>query len=105
MITRWHVRYAPDYMAYTAYLTGRDGDRRYVALPAAFTLKEQTELGVMTEPTLVIKAEQAQQLIDELWAAGLRPNNGEGGLAQVDAIKAHLADMRALVFGELEPRK
>ena len=39
-----------------------------------------------------------QSLFDALWAAGFRPNNGESSQAHVNAINAHLTDMRTLVF-------
>ena len=38
----------------------------------------------------------AQQIMDELWRAGVRPRNGSGALAHVEAINAHLQDMRKL---------
>lgn len=39
-----------------------------------------------------------QSLFDALWQAGFRPNGGEATVAHVAAIKAHLEDMRRLVF-------
>lgn len=36
--------------------------------------------------------------MDALWSAGIRPSNGEGNVGQIGAMKAHLEDMRALVF-------
>lgn len=50
------------------------------------------------DPTLELDFRVAQALLDALWSVGLRPNNGEGANAQVTAIKAHLEDMRKLVF-------
>lgn len=38
------------------------------------------------------------KLMDALWSAGIRPSNGEGNVGQIGAMKAHLEDMRALVF-------
>lgn len=49
-------------------------------------------------PTMTLQADAAQSLMDALWRAGLRPNNGEGSGAQATAMKAHLEDMRRLVF-------
>ena len=42
----------------------------------------------------------AQSLFDALWQAGFRPNNGESSQAHVNAMNAHLQDMRKLVFRE-----
>ena len=39
-----------------------------------------------------------QSLFDALWAAGYRPNGGESSVAHVASMKAHLEDMRTLVF-------
>lgn len=39
-----------------------------------------------------------QSLFDALWRAGYRPHNGESSVAHVGAMKAHLEDMRTLVF-------
>lgn len=54
--------------------------------------------GLMHNATLELDHHTARSLMDALWAAGFRPNNGEGMDAQVTAIKAHLEDMRTLVF-------
>jgi hypothetical protein len=40
----------------------------------------------------------AQELIDQLWQAGLRPSEGSGSAGSLAATERHLADMRALVF-------
>lgn len=49
-------------------------------------------------PSVVLDHEGAQRLMDELWTIGLRPRNGSGALAHVDAVQAHLEDLRRLVF-------
>jgi hypothetical protein len=40
----------------------------------------------------------AQSLFQSLWDAGFRPNNGESSLAHVNALRAHLEDMRSLAL-------
>lgn len=52
----------------------------------------------ITTPTLRLGHEAAQELFDDLWNAGFRPNKGEGTAAHVDAMREHLADLRRLVF-------
>lgn len=47
---------------------------------------------------MLLEHEHAQQLLDELWRLGLRPRDGAGSLAHVEATRAHLDDMRRLVF-------
>ena len=46
--------------------------------------------GEMVEPTLVFKFEEAQQLMQELWDAGFRPNNGAGSTAEATALQKHI---------------
>lgn len=55
------------------------------------------------EPTLELYREDAQRLMNALWMAGFRPESSEGSEPQIKAIKAHLEDMRTLVF-ENKPR-
>ena len=49
-------------------------------------------------PTFPIEFEQAQQLMDDLWAAGLRPIEGAGSAGQLAATEAHVGDLRKLLF-------
>lgn len=44
----------------------------------------------------------AQQLMNSLWNAGIRPENGTGGPAQAEAMQGHLADLRAIAFHVLK---
>lgn len=46
--------------------------------------------GQCIEPTLVLELEEAQQLMQELWDQGFRPNNGAGSGAEADALKKHI---------------
>lgn len=53
--------------------------------------------------TFVMSDKSAQQLMDELWAAGVRPGDKLVPPASTaDALKAHLADMRDIAFGFLK---
>lgn len=53
----------------------------------------------LIEPTMRLDENDVQDLMDQLWAQGVRPSRGsaEGELA---ATKRHLEDMRALAFKE-----
>lgn len=44
-----------------------------------------------------LTAEEATQAMDALWEAGIRPTM-QGGTGELSATKAHLEDMRTLVF-------
>jgi len=49
-------------------------------------------------PVAYIEQNDAQTLIDSLWAAGLRPSEGSGSAGALAATQRHLEDMRTLVF-------
>lgn len=51
-----------------------------------------------------MRPEQAQQLMDSLWAAGFRPVDGHGSTGQLAATQMHLQDMRALVAHALKAK-
>lgn len=55
------------------------------------------------EPLMNLSNSEAQMLIDELYAAGLRPSQAMGSAGQLEAVKFHLADMRELVFKKGQP--
>ena len=68
------------------------------ALPLVFKTRTPEECGTVIEPTMVFKPDEAQQLMDELWLAGVRPTEGQGSVGQLAAVHAHLEDLRRLVF-------
>ena len=53
-------------------------------------------------PTISMRSDFAQKVIDALWEAGLRPSGGHGSAGQLGATEKHLADMRAIVGAKLE---
>ena len=62
---------------------------------------EPVEEGIYTYPSLTISSHMAQQLMDELWVAGLRPSEGTGSAGSLAATQKHLEDMRNIAFGQL----
>lgn len=63
----------------------------------------EVEGGILDQPTMMKVSEaEAQQLMDALWSAGLRPTEGRGSAGAMAAVQEHLADMRRLVFGKDE---
>jgi len=52
-------------------------------------------------PLCRLEMEEAQALMDDLWAAGLRPSEGTGSAGALAATQKHLDDMRRLVFEHL----
>lgn len=53
----------------------------------------------LVTPQLNLARESAQELMDGLWACGLRPTEGEGSAGALAATKDHLGDMQTIAFG------
>lgn len=70
----------------------------FVAEPAVIKERKFENGYDFADPFVRFTEQQAQQLMEGLWRAGFRPNNGESSVAHVDAMKYHLEDMRRLVF-------
>lgn len=71
-----------------------------VAEPVAFRDLTPQDAALHHEPVLTLEPGVAQQLMDELWHAGLRPTEGQGSVGQMAAVQAHLKDLQRLVFKE-----
>lgn len=67
-----------------------------VAQPIVF--KDQESDLEISPPALQIGMTAAQQLMDELWRAGLRPSEGSGSAGALAATERHLKDMQRIVF-------
>jgi len=52
----------------------------------------------MAQPTMTLERRVAQTLLDALCGAGMRPTGQPDAAPTINAIKAHLEDMRRLVF-------
>lgn len=68
-----------------------------VANPVSYTRIERDALEP-SDPMLRVSQTDAQQLMDELWRAGLRPSEGSGSAGALAATERHLKDMQRLVF-------
>lgn len=53
---------------------------------------------IKSSSPLSLTDDEAQDLLQALWNAGYRPNNGESSIAHINALNYHLEDMRKLVF-------
>ncbi len=58
--------------------------------------------GEYVAPLFTAPVGTAQTLMDDLWAAGLRPTEGTGSAGSLRATENHLKDMQRLVFNKLE---
>jgi hypothetical protein len=59
--------------------------------------------GLIQQPSLMLSRDEAQQLVDELYRLGVHPQAASGSTGQLAAPRAHLDDMRALVFKTAKP--
>ncbi len=70
-----------------------------IVLPEPITMKiveNPDELVLSRGPDILLSAESAQQLMDELWHVALRPSEGSGSAGSLAATQRHLGDMRAI---------
>lgn len=79
----------------------RYGDRDAIAQPIEFTLKEIGRGDAITAPTLRLPGESGQQLLQALWDAGLRPNDGSGSGAEAKALREHIGFAERMAEGLL----
>lgn len=82
-----------------ARITTVDGQRS-VAVAENMQMRTLTadRVGEEIPALMALRPEEAQQFMDELWRAGIRPTEGAGSVGQLSAVQAHLEDMRTLVF-------
>lgn len=60
------------------------------------------EAGEIAEPTIRLRRQEAQSLMDDLWAIGLRPAAGPDANQVQAATERHLKDLREIAFGVLK---
>lgn len=74
--------------------------RKSVAKPLTLEPVENGE--VIGQPTMNLRPEEAQLLMDELWRCGLRPTEGTGSAGSLAATERHLSDMQHIAMGLLK---
>lgn len=52
-------------------------------------------------PTLSLRPDEAQHLMDELWRCGIRPTEGQGSAGALAATQDHLKDLQRVAFALL----
>ena len=77
-------------------------DTRGVVQPVVFEVKQQDRHYAISEPTLSLPPSDAQSLLQALWDAGLRPNNGEGSGEQAKALRDHIKFAERMADGLLQ---
>lgn len=76
-----------------------------VAQSVQFKVLSEEEAHLESGHAMVLKRDDLQSLMDELWNVGIRPTEGTGSAGSLAATERHLADMRALVFKTEAPGK
>lgn len=93
-----HAAYELQSNAVAVYLVERDA----IATNVQF---EKREPGAFYDPAFRLSMEDAQALMDQLWAAGLRPVEGRQSQGMAQAQARHLEDMRQIAFTKLAIEK
>lgn len=60
------------------------------------------EIGEISRPAFELDKDEAQDLMNALYQAGVRPTETFDQTSQIESIKYHLEDMRKLVFTKLK---
>ena len=63
--------------------------------------EDPLDLRIRVDPTFQLAPDDAQNLMDDLWRAGLRPTEGRQSEGVTAAQNRHLEDMRKLTFSKL----
>lgn len=81
------------------YLFNERGEKR--SFVENMTLIDVTD-GAEPPSAAFIDMRDAQQFMDDLWSAGVRPTDGKDPKGQIAATQRHLEDMRAIAFAKLK---
>lgn len=77
------------------YLYKSDSGAESIAEPITLA---PYKYGEWTDPMITLTRDEARELMDSLWQAGVRPTE-QGSPGQIAALERHLSDMRAIAFG------
>lgn len=97
---RWFCQYQPEWDKFEIHLRQKREDVIRFGRVEEYV---QVEPGEDVAPLIRLKQEEAQQLMNALWDAGLRPAGAAGSAGQLSAVETHLADMRKIVFETFLP--
>jgi len=76
-------------------------DNGKVSVAEKLTLVDFDPNSYLVDPTMRLKRDEAQFLMDELWKCGLRPSEGSGSAGSLAATEKHLKDMQTIAIGLL----
>ena len=70
-------------------------------IPCGEVIMRPISQGEEIPRALVLRNEEAQALMDDLWNSGIRPTEGAGTAGAMRAAERHIADLRAVAFKTL----
>lgn len=73
-----------------------------VVQPLTLNTLAEKETAYVPVPSFTMRVSEAQEFMDELWRAGLRPSEGTGSAGALAATQLHLEDMRAMTTKTLD---
>lgn len=77
------------------------GDKIAVAKNVNFVMVEQEAYAAIAEPTLILHGNGGQELMQAMWDAGFRPNDGAGSGAEAQSLKKHIEFAERMADGLL----
>lgn len=75
--------------------------QRIVSQATSISFEDVPE-GTLLEPTIHLRYEEAQTLMDELWNCGIKPSEMKDDALELKSTKYHLEDMRRIAFKYIE---
>lgn len=78
------------------------GDSQAIATQIEMRTLTEEEKCMDVNPSFSLSDSAAQELIDEMWAAGFRPARVKDNHDHLGAVQGHLNDMQRIAFGLLE---
>ncbi len=91
-----YIRYDIQFDAYPWYIRepqGVDGKPPALARPVDVVM-ESYEKGTIQSPFMTLLDSDVQQIMNQLWEAGVRPRDGAGSLAHIEAKDDHIATLK-----------
>ncbi len=83
------------------YIVKYERDEAFLAQPLTFEPAPEG-FAPFPQPTMYLRDEEAQGVMDELWRCGMRPTEGSGSAGSLAATERHLADMQKIAWGVLK---
>lgn len=98
-----HIHVVPEFSHYSGRLSPHlvkkvaDGS---VAVAEAIDFKVYQPNEQPNPAKVQLTHSEAQELIDRLWACGLRPTEGKWTAGLIESMKEHIGDLRKIAFGK-----